>query len=345
MDLRRLLSNFSANEIYIDLGTANTLVVDRQTGLVANEPSVISYLRTSSGPHQIVAVGVQAQRQLERTPENIVASHPLKDGVVADLDTTHAMLKYFLSKAKKPFIALRPKLVMSLPHGVIDIERKAVRECGLSAGASQVTLIEEPMAAAIGAGLPVESPRGCMIIDIGGGTTEIAVISLYDIVHCESVRIGGHAFDQAIVEHIRKTFQLAIGTQSAEVLKINIGCAVPLKSVDSHPIVGVDITTGLPRERMISSQDVYDAIAPLLMEIVEASRRSLQNISPELLSNLVEDGAVVVGGGALLRGIKQRLLHDLGIPTRIDDDPLTTIARGGYVSLRDKFLLERIAVD
>lgn len=336
------ISRWMENEIYIDLGTANTLVMDRDLGLVANEPSVIAFQELSNGDRRIVAVGREAKKKIGRTPGNLRASHPLKNGVIAELDATQAMLSYFLSFAPRRIV--KPRMVISLPYGVSDIEKSAVRDCGLSAGAREVVLIEEPMAAAIGSGLPVKESRGSMVIDIGGGTTEVAIISLCGIVHCEAIRIGGHRFDEAIVEYLRRRYNLVIGDQSAEKLKISIGTALPIEPVKSDSIRGIDFSTGLPREVILTSSDVLEAIDPLLREIIQAARKAFEQTPPELLGDLIENGIVLVGGGALINNIDRRLENELCIPVRRSADPLLAVAKGGVSSLRDPELLEKISL-
>ena len=338
------LLNFFKTEVYIDLGTANTLVMDRNRGLIANEPSVIAYQIFEGGSRRIVAVGREAKQRIGRTPGNLVASHPLKDGVVAELDATQAMIRYFMHTARAAVRWTRPKLVISLPFGVSDVEKKAVRDCAVAAGAREVALIEEPMAAAIGSELPVGTSRGSMVIDIGGGTTEVAVIALYGIVHCEAVRIGGHAFDQAIVEFIRKKYNLLVGEPSAERLKIEIGSALPGDRETQAPIRGVDFTSGLPREVRVTSHEINEALSGYLTEIIAAAKRTLENTPPELLADIIENGIVLAGGGALLNGIDRRLEAELKVPVRIAEDPLLAIARGGERSIRDPELLARIAL-
>lgn len=343
IDLRNIFDAIGS-DIYIDLGTANTLVMDKKRGLIANEPSVIVYKENSYGQRQILAVGNEAKRKLGRTPGNLIASRPLRNGVVAELDATEAMLRYFLSSSKGMGFA-RPRLVISLPYGVSDVEKKAVRDCGILAGAREVALIEEPMAAAIGSGLPVDTPRGSMVIDIGGGTTEVAIVALYGIVHCEAVRVGGHRFDEAIVEYIRRKHNLVIGDQSAERLKISIGSAMPGDHETKTSVRGVDFATGLPREVMVTSHQIYEAISPLLDEIVNAGKRALENTPPELLGDIIEDGIVVAGGGALIKRLAERLSYELRVPVAIAEEPLLAIARGGERAIKNPKLLEKIMID
>lgn len=339
-----LFSKSPGADIYIDLGTANTLVVTRNRGIVANEPSVIAYREVGYGQKRIVAVGNEAKAKIGRTPGNLFASFPLKDGVIADLDTTEAMLQYFMSRARGKFQFVRPRVVISLPYGVSDVEKKAVRNSGMAAGAREVILIEEPMAAAIGAGLPIQAPRGSMVIDIGGGTTEVAVVSLYGIVHCEAVRIGGHAFDEAIVEYVRRRHNLIVGDQSAERVKKEIGSAMPGDTSLSTTIRGVDFTSGLPNEIEMTSDQVHDALSDLFGQIFEAGRRTLAQIPPELLPDIIHDGAKLAGGGALIRNLDKRLSRELQIPVQIAEDPLLAIAHGGMRALQDGEMLERIAI-
>lgn len=332
-------------DLYIDLGTANTLVVSRQKGLVANEPSVVAFRDWGMGRKTIIAVGNEAKTKIGRTPGNLVAALPLKDGVIADMDSTEAMLRYFTAKARGRFQVQRPRVVISLPYGVSDVEKKAVREAGMVAGAREVILIDEPMAAAIGAGLPVHAPRGSMVIDIGGGTTEIAVISLFGIVHCEAVRVGGHAFDHAIVEYIRRNHNLIVGDQSAERIKIEIGSALGGDDETKAMIRGVDFVSGLPREVAITSQQVNEALSGLLEVIFEAGRRTLEATPPDLIPDIIRDGVIVTGGGALIKNLDQRLSQELQIPVRIAEEPLTAIARGGEQAIQDAHLLSRITID
>jgi rod shape-determining protein MreB len=331
-------------DIYIDLGTANTLVMTKDRGLVANEPSVVAYRDHGSGRKEVVAVGNEAKAKIGRTPGNLVAAFPLRAGVIADLDSTEAMLRYFMGRARRRLQFAKPRVVISLPYGVTDIEKKAVRDAGLAAGARDVVLIDEPMAAAIGAGLPIEAPKGNMIIDIGGGTTEVAVISLYGIVHCEAVRVGGHEFDHAIVEYVRRQANLIVGDQSAERVKMKIATALQTDERAISSIKGIDHVSGLPREVSLTCDHVYDAISNLLKEIYEAGRRALEQIPPELLPDIIRDGVSVVGGGALIRGIDQRLSRELQVPVRVAQDPLLAIARGGHRTLCEPELLERIAL-
>lgn len=331
-------------DVYIDLGTANTLVVSRSKGLVVNEPSVIAFREDEMGKKTVVAVGSEAKVKIGRTPGNLVASYPLRDGVIADLDITEAMLRHFFAAARGRFEFGRPRVVVSLPYGVTDVEKEAVRQAGIGAGAAEVYLIDEPMAAAIGSDLPVSEPRGNMVIDIGGGTTEIAVISLYGIVHCEAVRVGGHKFDQEIVSYVRRNHNLIVGDQSAEKLKIDIGTALPGDDETKATIRGLDFVSGLPRAVTVSAAEVHFAMSNMIRQIVEAARKTLEQVPPDLVPDVVRDGLVLAGGGALMRGLRARLESELKIPVRISEEPLLAIARGGARAISDSMLLERIMI-
>ncbi len=338
-------NNGRTADIYIDLGTANTLVVTRKRGLIANEPSVVAY--REMGPENrkvVIAVGAEAKEKIGRTPESLVACHPLKDGVIADLDITETMLRHFMERARGRFALTKPRVVISLPHGVTDVEKKAIVMAGLSAGAREVLLVDEPMAAAVGAGLPVEEPKGNMVIDLGGGTTEIAVISLCGVVTCETVRAGGHAFDQAIVNYIRRQHNLIIGIPSAEKLKIELGNALPGDHSTRSKVRGVDYVSHLPRAIEITSAEVHEAIEDILKVIFEAGRRTIEKTPPELIEDIAKDGVVVAGGGALIMNLDKRLEQELGIPVRIASEPLQTIAQGGGKIIGDPRLLERVVL-
>jgi rod shape-determining protein MreB len=329
------------HHLYIDLGTANTIVVDRHRGLVANEPSIISY-RESAGKRVVVSVGSTARTNLGKTPENFMTCFPLREGVIANLETTEAMLRYFLHKGQVLARFIRPNTIISLPHGVSAVERKAVSEAGIAAGARDVVLIEEPILAAIGSNLPVHAPRGNMVIDIGAGTTEIAVISLNDIVHCESIRIGGNTFDQSIIEHIRSRYNLIIGEATAERAKKEIGCVIPEKVPSSTCVRGMDFSANLPKEMIVQSNDLFFALNGHIVQIIEAARRTLEAVPPELVPDIAEHGIYVAGGGALLKGLKERLQMELGIPVHISQNPLLSVARGGELVLKSEALFHGI---
>jgi rod shape-determining protein MreB len=332
-------------DIYVDLGTANTLVVASGRGVVVNEPSVVAYRELGGGGKRIVAVGLDAKEKIGRTPGNLVACHPLKDGVIADLDITEAMLKYFIARGRNRFSMTKPRLVISLPYGVSDVEKKAVRQAGFAAGAREVVMIDEPIAAAVGAGLPVSEPKGSMVIDIGGGTTEVAVVSLYGIVHCEPVRVGGHAFDRAIADYIRRRYNLIIGLPTAEKLKIALGSAMPGDMDTKDQVRGVDFITGLPRSIDISASEVTEAIDPLLTMIFGAARRTLEKMPPDLVEDIMRDGVVLVGGGALIRNIADRLSQEINLPVRVAEAPLEAVAHGGEKVIESDELLQWISVN
>ncbi len=332
-------------DIYIDLGTANTLVATRRDGIVANEPSVIAYREVGAGRKQVVAIGHQAKSKVGRTPESLVTTLPLREGVIADMDATEAMLRYFLDKTRnKKIFFLKPRVVISLPHGVTDVEKNAVRYAGLAAGAREVTLIEEPVAAAIGAGLPIHAPYGNFVIDIGGGTTEVAVIALYGIVHCETVRLGGHAFDQAIIEYVKRQYGVTLGELTAERIKIQIGSAMPGDYETRSTVRGMDSLSGLPRELILNSHEIHSAMSPVLNEISTALMRTLEQTPPELVPDILRDGLTLTGGGALLNHLEDRIARDTGLKVTIARDPLLAIARGGEAAIQDQSLLERISV-
>ncbi len=332
----------AAADIYIDLGTANTLVAVRGKGLIVNEPSVIAFREDSWGEREVIAVGAEAKEKIGRTPGSLVASYPLRDGVIADYSVTETMLKYYLAR---PGIKRRwgkSRMVISLPYGVTDVEKQAVIRAGRTAGAQEVFLIDEPIAAAIGAGLPIESPRASMIIDIGGGTTEIAIIALCGIVHCQAVRIGGHKFDEAIINYFKKERNLSIGEQTAEKLKIRLGSA----TLEDQPLVdsvsGLECSTGLPKSIEVSSNEIYRALDPSLREIVTAIQSAFESTPPESLSDIIDQGILLSGGGALLRRLPERLTQETDLHVSLSETPLTTIALGGARVLERPDLLRRI---
>jgi rod shape-determining protein MreB len=329
-------------DFYVDLGTANTLIAARGKGVIVNEPTLIAYSEVSPGKRKVVAVGADARDKMANTPGNITAMRPLKDGVIADFDTTETMLRYFLNRPGMKGLFSKPRIVISLPYGVTEVEKRAAIDAGKSAGAREVYLIDEPMAAAIGAGLPVKEARGSMIIDIGGGTTEVAVIALADIVYCQAVRIGGHRFDEAIIEYMKKKKALIINETTAEMLKVKIGTACPKKDISSMTVSGRDYHSGLAKTMEISSEDVGNAMDSSIQGIINAVHLALEQTPPELVSDIIESGIVLAGGGALIRDIDIRIQNEVRLPVRIADDPLTTIARGGEKVLDDPELLEKI---
>ncbi len=338
----RLLGVFS-NDIGIDLGTATTLVYVKGQGVVLCEPSVVAIDKSN---HQILAVGEEAKRMLGRTPGNIMAIRPMKDGVIADFDITEAMLRYFIRKIYRRKRLVNPRVIIAVPSGITEVEKRAVKDSAERAGArSPVYLVEEPIAAAIGVGLPIQEPSGNMIVDIGGGTTEIAVISLAGIVFAKSIRIGGDEFDDAIVGHLKKTYNLAIGERTAEEIKIRIGSAYPLDEETTIDVKGRDILAGLPKTITISSEEVREALAEPISVIVEAIRITLERTPPELSADLIDRGMILAGGGALLRGLDKLIAEETGLPVHIADDPLTAVALGTGRYLSDFNLLKRLSVN
>ncbi|MCC7230778.1 MAG: rod shape-determining protein [Fimbriimonadaceae bacterium] len=321
--LSRFVNRFG-RDIGIDLGTANTLVHVGGRGVLLREPSVVAINKDDG---KVVAVGEEAKRMLGRTPANIVATRPLKDGVIADYDQTEKMLQHFISKVSNRFL-VRKTVVVGIPSGVTEVERRAVIEASRNAGASQAYVIEEPMAAAFGAGLPVDEPSGSMIVDIGGGTTEVAVISLGGIVHSRSIRVAGDELDEAIASYVRRAYNLYIGDRTAEQTKIEIGSAVPLERELEMQVKGRDLVTGLPRSATISSEEVRMAIQEPLNAIVEAVKLTLEATPPELAADAMDHGIVLAGGGALLRGLDELIHRETLMPVHIADDPLSCVAKG-----------------
>ena len=321
-----LFGNFGT-DMAIDLGTANTLVSVRGQGIVINEPSVVAI---DQSQQRVLAVGAEAKEMLGRTPGNIVAMRPLKDGVIADFDTTEAMLRYFISKAqgrRMPWSA-KPRVVVCVPSGVTSVEKRAVFEATITAGARQCFLIEEPMAAPIGAGLPVESPTGSMVVDIGGGTTEVAVISLGGIVNATSIRIAGDSFDAAVVQYAKVHYNLAIGERTAEEIKITIGSAAPLVEEVDVEVRGRDLLSGLPRTVRIESEDVREALEEPVAKMIQAVKDTLDETPPDLASDLMEYGITLTGGGGLLRGLDERLRKEIGIPVHVSETALINVVEG-----------------
>jgi rod shape-determining protein MreB and related proteins len=316
---------FLGRDMAVDLGTANTLVYVRGRGIVLNEPSVVA-LNTNNG--QIVAVGVEAKRMIGRTPGNIVAIRPLKDGVIADFDVTERMLRYFIQKVHRRTRMAKPRIVVAVPSGITGVEQSAVKEAGYQAGARRVYIIEEPMAAAIGAGLPVNEPTGNMVVDIGGGTTEVAVISLGGIVTSQSIRIGGDELDQSIITFGKKEHSLMLGERTAEEIKVALGSAFPGSDEPHAEIRGRDLVSGLPKTVIISAAEVRRAIEDPLNLIIDAVKSTLDKCPPELAGDVMDRGIALTGGGALLRGLDQRLREETGMPVHIADTPLDSVVLG-----------------
>jgi rod shape-determining protein MreB and related proteins len=333
-----LLGLFS-NDIGIDLGTANTLVYVKDQGIVLREPSVVA---VRSGTSQVLAVGDEAKRMLGRTPGNIVAVRPLKDGVIADFEMTESMLRHFITKVNNRKW-VRPRVVIAVPSGITEVEKRAVKESAAHAGAREVYLIEEPMAAAIGVGLPVQDAAGNMIVDIGGGTTEVALISLSGIVFSRSVRVAGDELDDAIAGYMKRAYNLMIGERTAEEIKIKIGSAYPMDKETSMEVKGRDLVAGLPKTLAITSQEVREALLEPIATIVESVRVTLERCPPELSADLVDRGLVLAGGGALLRGLDRLLQEETGLPVHIAEDPLSAVAEGTGRALSELKFLRQVA--
>ncbi|HZD60737.1 MAG TPA: rod shape-determining protein [Anaerolineae bacterium] len=330
-----------SRDMAIDLGTANTLVHVKGRGIVLVEPSVVAYDKPSG---KILAVGIDAKRMIGRTPGSIVAIRPLKDGVIADFDVTEAMLRHFILKVHNRKQLVRPRVVICVPSGVTEVERRAVFEATLQAGAREAYLIEEPMAAAIGAGLPIQEPTGNMVVDIGGGTTEVAVISLGGIVTCQSIRIGGDEFDEAITAHVKKEYNVMIGERTAEEIKIEIGSAYPLGDEEDVEVRGRDLLTGLPKNIILSSEEIRAAIEETLSAIITAIKGTLEKTPPELSSDIMDRGIVMTGGGSLLKGLDERLRQETGMPVHVTDDPLSCVAMGSGQALSEINTLRKVLI-
>jgi rod shape-determining protein MreB len=329
-----------SSDIGIDLGTANTLVYVKDKGIVLREPSVVA---VQSGTNKVLAVGDEAKQMLGRTPPNIVAVRPLKDGVIANFEVTEAMLRHFISKVHNGRVRAQPRVVIAVPAGITEVEKRAVQESAMHAGAREVYLIEEPMAAAIGVGLPVQDPAGNMIIDIGGGTTEVAVISLSGIVFSRSLRVAGDELDKAIVQYMKRSYNLMIGERTAEEIKMKIGSAYPMEMETSAEVKGRDLVTGMPKTRMITSQEVREALLEPISAIVDSVRIALESCPPELSADLVDRGLVMAGGGALLRGLDKLLSEQTGLPVHIAEDPLSAVAEGTGKCLNEIKFLRQVA--
>ncbi len=330
------LSGYLSNDIAIDLGTANTLIYVRGKGIVLNEPSVVAIKQEGgpSGKKTIKEVGLEAKQMLGRTPGNITAIRPMKDGVIADFTITEQMLKQFIKKVHDSrFFAPSPRIVICVPCGSTQVERRAIRESAFGAGARKVELIEEPMAAAIGAGLPVEEATGSMVVDVGGGTTEVGVISLGGIVYSGSVRVGGDKFDEAIINYIRRNYGMLIGETTAELIKEEIGSAFPGSEVREKEVKGRNLAEGIPRSFTISSNEILEALTDPLNSIVSAVKSALEQTPPELGADIAEKGMVLTGGGALLRDIDRLLMEETELPVIVSDDPLTCVVRGSGLAL------------
>ena len=342
--LDSLLGVFST-DLAIDLGTANTCVYVKGHGLVLREPSVVAVKRDNRGNKVVLAVGHDAKRMLGRVPGNIEAIRPMKDGVIADFEVTEAMLRHFISKAHKSNHFVHPRVMICVPTGVTQVEKRAVKESAQSAGAREVYLIEEPMAAAIGANLPITEPISNMVVDIGGGTTEVAVISLAGIVYSRSVRVGGDKMDEAIMTHVKRKYNLLIGETSAEDIKIQIGSAYPLDPEETLEIKGRDLLDGIPKNITITSEEIRKSIAEQVDSIVQAVRIALEQTPPELAADIVDRGIVLTGGGALLKGLDQLLRDQTNLPITVVDDPLSTVVMGTGKALDNINSLKNVCID
>jgi rod shape-determining protein MreB len=334
-----------SSDLAIDLGTANTLVYVKGRGIVVSEPSVVAVVKDGRGLNHVRAVGREAKQMLGRTPGNIVAIRPLKDGVIADFEVTEAMLRYFIARAhnrstRSAFI--RPRIVIAVPSGITEVESRAVRESAMSAGAREVYLIEEPMAAAIGAGLPVTEASGNMVVDIGGGTTEVAVISLSGIVYSHSERVGGDKMDEAIITYVKRKYNLLIGERTAELIKINVGSAYPFNEIEVMEVKGRDLVGGVPKTLEITSEEVREALAETIKQVVDSVRGALEQTPPELSADIVDKGIVLVGGGSLLRNLDILLREETGLPVMRAEDPLTCVTLGTGKCLDELHLLREV---
>jgi rod shape-determining protein MreB len=334
-----------SNDLAIDLGTANTLIYARGKGIVSCEPSVVAVKKDARGVRRVLAVGREAKEMLGRTPGSIVAIRPMKDGVIADFDVTEAMIRYFITRAHQRTTLVKPRVIIGVPFGITEVEKRAVKESAQIAGAREVYLIEEPIAAAIGAGLPITEPSGNMIVDIGGGTTEVAVISLSGIVYSRSVRVGGDKMDEAIVQHMKRKYNLLIGEPTAEKIKIHIGNAFNTGEASAMEVKGRDLVAGLPKTLTITADEIREALQEPVNQIVEAVRTALERTPPELSADIVDKGIVLAGGGALLKGLDMLLREETGLPVMIADDPLSAVVLGCGKALDEISLLKSVAIE
>jgi len=341
MGLTNNILGWFSNDLAIDLGTANTLVYLRGQGIVINEPSVVAIERRSG---KVVAIGVEAKKMLGRTPGNIVAIRPMKDGVIADFEIAEKMLSHFIKKAHNRKTFVRPRVIVCVPSEITQVEQRAVRDSAELAGAREVYLIEEPIAAAIGAGLPISEPSGNMVVDIGGGTTDVAVISLAGIVYSESVKVAGDKMDDAIVNYIKRKYNLLIGDHMAELIKLSIGSAYPLDERKTFMLKGRDLISGIPKTLVIDDGEIREALAATVSAIVNAIKVSLENTPPELAGDIIDKGIVLTGGGSLLRGMDVRIREETNLPIITVDNPLTTVVLGTGKALEQLDLLRKISM-
>lgn len=340
MFFQKLLGVFS-NDLAIDLGTANTLVYVKGKGIICNEPSVVVLRRDNKKP---VAVGIEAKEMLGKTPSNIISIRPMKDGVIADFDATEEMLKYFIKKAHNRRSFVSPRVIIGVPSGITQVEQRAVKDAASASGAREVYLIEEPMAAAVGVGLPVGEPSGNMIVDIGGGTTDVAVISIDGIVYSKAVRVGGDKMDEAIMAYIKRKYNLLIGERTAEKIKIEIGSACQLDKAESMEVKGRDLISGIPKGIRVVDSEIREALQESVNIILDTIKVTLENTPPELGADIVDRGIVLAGGGALLKGLDILIKEHTGVPVVLPDDPLTAVVRGCGMMLDKLDLLRRVAL-
>ena len=333
-----------SNDLAIDLGTANTKIYVKGRGIVSCEPSVVAVQKDHRGSRKVLAVGRDAKEMLGKTPGNIVAIRPMKDGVIADFEVTEAMLRYFITRAHDRKTLVRPRIIICVPFGITEVEKRAVKESAESAGAREVYLIEEPMAAAIGAGLPITEPTGNMVVDIGGGTTEVAVISLAGIVYSKSVKIGGDKMDEAIMQHMKRKYNLLIGERTAENIKCDIGSAWAFDDPCSQEVKGRDLVAGIPKSVQVNSDEVRDALTDPVAGIIDAIRQALEGTPPELSADIVDKGIVLTGGGALLGGLDRLIRDETGLPVTLAEDPISAVVLGAGRALDELDLLSDVAL-
>jgi rod shape-determining protein MreB len=334
-----------SSDLAIDLGTSNTLIYMKGKGIVLNEPSVVALRKGESGADRVMAVGKDAKKMLGRTPEKVEAIRPIQDGVIADFEITQEMLRFFIKRVHSRSLLMRPRIIVAVPIGVTPVEKKAILECARSAGASEVYLIEEPMAAAIGAGLPITEPTGSMVIDIGGGTTEVAVISLGGIVYSKSVRVAGNKMDEAMVQYINRNYNFLIGPSTAEHIKMTIGNAFPGEDRQSLEVKGRDLVTGIPKILTIDSEEVRQMIVEELNTIIQVVRSALEQMPPELSGDILDRGIVLTGGGALLKNMDKLLREETKVPILVTEDPLSAVVHGAGKALEDITILKEVMVD
>ncbi len=340
--LKKMFDWFS-HDLAIDLGTANCLVYAKDRGIIVNEPSVVAVHQGFRGEQKVLAVGTEAKQMLGRTPGSIRAIRPMKDGVIADFEVTQAMLKYFIQKSLNGTKFIKPRIIICIPFGITQVEKRAVKESAEQAGAREVYLIEEPMAAAIGAGLPITDPSGNMIVDIGGGTTEVAVISLGGIVYSKSVRVAGDKFDEAIVNYIKRKYSLLIGERTAEMIKMSIGNAYPFdEEIKTYEVKGRDLIAGAPKTIEVTSDEIREALADPISEVIEAIKTSLEKTPPELAADIVDNGIILAGGGSLLANLDVLIKEKTGLPVALAEDPLTCVVRGCGMALESIELLKQV---